>query len=207
MGASSLAKPGEEKTVRTRVVLITSGAGGTGKTTVATELSRILSEYRRRVLYMDAEPVQTFQHFFEDTRPVEHVLDLVSSLGNSEAFTSELLRMVRSEHFDYLPAFGTLPDTLGLPDNIYERIAAAACGSGIYDYIVIDTDHHFDSIKLALISMADRVVFVTDGTERVDAAMEILSGSIDMSGDRFITVSNLRDQEDRKRLRGLAMML
>lgn len=207
IGAASLENPGEERTARTSVVLITSAAGGTGKTTVATELCRVLSEYRRKVLYMDAEPIQVFQHFFEDRRPAEHVLELVSSLNDTEAFYSELIRMVRSEHFDYLPAFGALPDTLGLPDNIYERITQAVCVSGIYDYIVIDTDNHFDSSKLALLAMADRVIFVTDDTERVGNAMDILRGSIDMTGDRFITVSNRRNDEDKKRIRGLAMML
>lgn len=145
----------------TQVVAVTSPIGGAGKTTTALGVSACLAQSYKRVLYVDAEQIQTFQFFLENrgALPMAAVQKL---MGPKEQVYSELRAYLRKESFTYLPPFPVALSSASLePANLLDFIRSAR-ESGDFDFIVVDTDSVFDPFKVQLFSLADRVILVTE---------------------------------------------
>ena len=69
-GVSNLNVPIKEGGNDPKIILVTSAAGGVGKTTIALGLSSALSDMYKRVLYIEASRLQNFQQHMEDDSPI-----------------------------------------------------------------------------------------------------------------------------------------
>lgn len=162
---------GKEKD--TEVIMFCSASGGVGKTTLALSLSGELARRYKRVLYVNAERINTFQAFFGDTEavPLEAYADFAFK---DKVLYSRVKHVIRNEIFDYLPPFSVALSSINVDFSMYELFIDSAVQTKAYDYIIVDTDHVFDEAKAALITKADKVLFVVEQNEKSVHAMNVL---------------------------------
>ena len=135
----------------TQIILVYSACGGVGKTTVALGISACLTKNYKRVLYINASRLQSFQRML-DNKSFITASDVYAKLVNpSENIYNDIKHVIRQELFSYLPPFKAALMSLGLKYSVYEKIAVGAKKSTDYDYIIIDADSSFDEEEAKLI--------------------------------------------------------
>ena len=193
-----------EKTKKkdSKIVLVTSACGGAGKTTVALGISSFLAKNYKRVLYINAGRLQSFQRVLKDQTPIlaPRVYARLSAASESMSTVSEsayedIKQVIRKEDFSYLPPFKAAIISLGIAYSTYERIAAAAKDSNDYDYIVIDADTSFDDDQARLLNTADSVIVVTGQTGAAVYATNMFASSInDINDEKYSFICNNYDE-------------
>lgn len=172
----------DESGGKARQLLFYSPQGGSGKTTCALAVAACLREQYKRVLYVDAENLQTFGSLLKSAPEASQ--GMVRALQQMTGNPFENLReFVRSDLFDYLPPVRACLSTCGVDLDVYRRFVSAATESGEYDYVVVDTDSSLDARKLALISSADVVAVPLVDDQQASSKVGRLLASID-GGDR-----------------------
>lgn len=180
----------------TQVVLFYSASGGTGKTTVAMGVSASLTKNYKKVLYINASRLQSFQHMLENSAPVTST-DVYAKLSgdSSENVYADIKHVIRKELFNYLPPFKAALMSLGLRYSVFCNIIKSAKKSGDFDFIVVDVDVAFDEDKADLINLADKVVIVTNQSTAAVSATNILVANINgMNTDKYIFICNNFDK-------------
>ena len=179
------------KSQQTQVVLVCSASGGTGKTTVAMGMAASLSRNYKRVLYLNADRLHTFQYLLESQAPIAAPEVYAKLAAPGEDIYSQIKHVIRKELFSYLPPFKAALMSLGLSYSVYEKIIASAKQSGDFDFILVDADVAFDEEKAQLMNMADRVVVVTNQRKASVTAANILASNVNgMGGEKYIFLCN-----------------
>ena len=174
-----------------KVVLVYSAAGGVGKTTLAMGLCTCLSHAFKRVLYVNAAHLQSFQYWMSDPTPISSPATYAALSMADDQSWAELSPVVRKEHFFYLPAFKAALMSLGLDYSLYLKLVLGAKASGEYDYIVVDVESGFDEYKAQLIDAADKVVVVTTPTAASVFATNTLVSNVNlMQVEKYVFVCN-----------------
>jgi len=181
----------------TQVILVCSACGGVGKTTVALGISASLTKNYKKVLYINAGRLQSFQRMLENSTVVSSA-DVYAKLAReNENIYSEIKHVIRKEIFSYLPPFKAALMSLGIPYSIYEKIAVSAKNSKDYDYIVIDADTAFDEDNAKLLDISDKVIVVTEQTSTSIFATNLLIDNINgTNSDKYIFVCNNFDKNE-----------
>lgn len=181
----------------TQVILVTSAAGGVGKTTVAMGVAASLAKNYKRVLYINASRLQTFQHMLANHTSIS-TADVYTKLSMKiDNIYSEIKHVIRKEEFSYLPPFKGALMSLGIEYSVFERIAISAKNSKEYDFIIIDADSVFDEDKAALISLADKVIIVTSQSVSSVTATNTLATNINgINSDKYIFICNNFKKEE-----------
>ena len=150
---------GVNKNAKCQIVVFYSPIGGSGCTITALGVAAALRSQYRRVLYIDAEYVQTFACYLEKVTEASQrmAVDMRRSTGDS---FDVMASYIATEGFDYLLPLrgGLVANDLSL--EYYIRFLNAAVSSNQYDYIVVDTDSVFDKTKTILFNAADKVVVI-----------------------------------------------
>lgn len=180
----------------TQIILVTSAAGGVGKTTVAMGVAACLAQNYKRVLYINASRLQNFQFLLDNETPIS-APDVYSKLLTSYGTLYEDVKhVIRKENFSYLPAFKAALMSLGIEYSVYEKFALSAKKSGDYDYIVIDAESTFDEYKTNLLDISDKVIFVVDQSfNNVYATNTFLANVNGISAEKYIFVCNKFEKE------------
>lgn len=180
----------------TQIVLVTSAAGGVGKTTVAMGIAASLSKNYKRVLYVNASHLQVYQHMLENPSAITGSDVYAKLAAASEDIYSEIKHVIRKETFSYLPPFKAALMSLGLEYSLYEKIAVSAKKSEDFDFIIIDADTTFDEGKASLLNLADKVVVVTKQTMASVLATNIFVSNINGVGaDKYSFICNDFEKE------------
>lgn len=179
------------KKKETQIILVTSAAGGVGKTTIAMGIAANLTQNYKKVLYINAARLQTFQYRFKNPAVIS-APEIYTSLLSKEAVSYEDINYaVRKELFYYLPAFKAALVSLGIEYSVYRKIAMTAKKNGDYDFIIIDAENTFDEEKLNLIDVADKIVIVTDQTlDGVRSTNFLLTNINGVNADNYIFICN-----------------
>lgn len=179
----------------TQIVLVTSACGGVGKTTVAMGICSALEIAYKKVLYVGAEYLQTFQYWLNDLTPITDS-KIYSEIGdNSRNAYLTVKSAIKSEVFCYLPPFKAAILSMGISFSVFEKIISDAKMVGDYDYIVVDTDSIFSEDKVRLLGIADKVLVVTDQTERSYFATEQLIKNIsELNTEKYLFICNMYEQ-------------
>ena len=176
---------------KTQIVVVTSAAGGVGKTTVAMGLSACLAKNYKKVLYLNAEQLQTFQYMMQNAVPVTANEIYADITNQDEKIYHDIKYIIRKETFNYVPPFKASLMSLGIPVSFFKNLALGARDSNDYDYIVIDTDIVFDEEKAQLIDIADKVIVVTKQNRASVYATNLLVSNINgVNSDKYIFVCN-----------------
>lgn len=180
----------------TQIILVYSACGGVGKTTVALGISACLTKNYKRVLYINAGRLQSFQRMLDNKSPIASS-DVYAKLANpSENAYNDVKHVIRKEQFSYLPPFKAALMSLGLKYSVYEMIAVGAKKSTDYDYIIMDADSSFDEEEAKLIDIADKVVVVTRQNETSVFATNLLVSNINGSNsEKYVFICNDFDKE------------
>lgn len=182
------------KSKETKVVLLYSGAGGVGKTTLSMAISYCLTKSFKKTLYINAHRVNSFQFYLNNQTPVPNSVytDLVNADLN---IFNRIKHVIRNEEFDYLPPFSASLSSLDLNFYVYEEIIKSAKATREYDVIVVDSDTAFDSAKASLITLADQVIIVTTQSKAAVNATNMLIKNMNChDNEKFIFVCNDFDE-------------
>lgn len=180
----------------TQVVFVCSASGGTGKTALAMALSACLIKNYKKVLYINAGYLQSFQRLLENGTPITTPDVYTKLISGDENVYDEIKHVIRKEVFYYLPPFKAALISLGLSFNVYEKIIMSAKRSNDYDYIVIDSDAAFDENNARLLNLSDKVVVVTEQTYAAVYATNIFVSNINgITTDKYVFVCNNFDNE------------
>ena len=165
----------------TQIILVTSAAGGVGKTTLAMGIAASIAQNYKRVLYINASRLQVFHHMLTNGSAIT-ALDVYTKLASASSYVyTEIKHVIRKEIFSYLPPFKASLMSLGLKYSVYEKIIVSAKKSGDFDFIIVDTDTAFDEEKTGLYNLADRILVVTKQTLASVLATDILLNNINGS--------------------------
>ncbi len=183
----------------TQVVLVCSASGGTGKTTVAMGISASLTKNYKKVLYINASRLHSFQYMLESTASITspEVYAKLNAAGDN--IYSEIKHVIRNELFSYIPPFKAALISLGLEYDVYEKIVLSAKKSGDFDFVIIDADVAFDDNQARLINLADKVVVVTNQSMAAVVATNVLVSNVNgMNSEKYIFICNnfSKDQDN-----------
>ncbi|MCD8299917.1 MAG: AAA family ATPase [Clostridiales bacterium] len=185
----------KEKKV-SQIVVVTSAAGGVGKTTVAMGLCAALSRSYKKVLYIDAERLQTFQFLLRSKEPLSGDIPCRELTEAGCVSYQKIRKLIRKEEFAYLPPFRAALLSLGVSPDVFGRIAKSAKLSGEYDYVVVDTDSVFDENKAGLIDIADKVIVVTRQNLASVTATNVFTANVNgIDGDKYLLLCNDYDPD------------
>lgn len=194
--SSDILKIQKDETQETKVILVYSASGGTGKTTIAVGVGASLTKNYKKVLYINAARLQAFQHMLQNHSPIT-AGEVYSKLSDgSENIYAEIRHVIRNELFSYLPPFKAALMSLGLDYSIYKKIILSAKKSREYDFIIVDADVTFDEEKAELLNLADKIVIVTNQTVASVMSTNLLVRNINgISSEKYIFVCNNFDKE------------
>lgn len=178
-----------------QIILVDSACGGTGKTTIALGISACLTKNYKRVLYINAGRLQTFQRVLNNQTPISSANVYAKLASPSDSIYEDIKHTIRKEQFSYLPPFKAAIMSLGIPYTAFEQIAISAKKSTDYDYIIVDADTVFDEAKARLIDIADKVMIITDQTEAAVYATNIFARNINgINSEKYCFVCNNFDK-------------
>lgn len=180
----------------TQIIMVTSAAGGVGKTTVAMGVATCLAQNYKRVLYIEASRLQSAQCLLENDTPISSA-DIYTKLFNpSETIYADIKHVIRKEMFSYVPPFKAALISLGLNYSIYEKLVMSGKKSGDFDYIIIDAESTFDEQKINLLDLSDKVVIVLKQEKSaVQATNQMVSNIDNINTDKYLFVCNSFDSE------------
>lgn len=189
--SAELLNDGSHTKKESQIVVVTSAAGGVGKTTVAMGLSACLASNYKKVLYLNADRLQTFQHMLQNTTPIT-AGDIYTKLSRAgENIYHDIKHLIRNEKFNYIPPFKAPLMSLGIPLSVFYKLVAGAKKSHDYDFIVIDADTVFDEEKIKLIQIADKVIILTKQTKESVFATKVFVENINgIHDEKYCFVCN-----------------
>lgn len=148
---SSLRKP-------TRVVSITSGKGGVGKTHTTVNLGLALSRMGRKVLLLDADLGLANINVLLGFKPAATLNELLHG-----KVTAEELVVSYAPGFDIIPASSGIPELTRLSDEEKMALVGAFDEFGDkYDYMLIDTAAGIGDNVVYFNTSAEEVIVVID---------------------------------------------
>ncbi len=179
------------KKQETQIVLVTSANGGAGKTTVAMGISACLAKNYKKVLYVNASRLQSFQYMFENKANISSNEVYIKLASGGKFVYSEIKHLIRNEVFSYIPAFKAALMSVGLEYSIFEKIILSAKESKEYEVIVVDAESTFDENKIKLLDISDKAIIVTgQDIASVEATNVFVDNINSVNTDKYIFVCN-----------------
>lgn len=191
VGISNLNIPVKEGDNDPKIIFITSASGGVGKTTIALGLAAALSDMYKKVLYIEAARLQSFQQHMDDSSPILNQGTYTKMSNPTRRIYQEIKDELRKQNFFYLPPLKAALMSFGIEYHIYGMIAKAAKESSEYDYIIVDADTIFDEAKAKMINVSDRVIIVSESTKNsAFATNQLVSNINNSSSEKYLFVCN-----------------
>jgi len=186
---------GEGNAKETKVVVVYSAIGGSGKTSLAMGLAGSLTQNFQKVLFIDAEYVQNAHFFFRDGTALP-----TDVIAKAQAEPNNMFHVIRPycrhEDFDYLPPFRASLSAMNLSYSFYIDLIRNIKATKQYDFIVVDTDSIFDALKNELLAVANKVVMITMQDEYSAMKTNTLLNSVDLTDDaKLMFICNIYRNE------------
>lgn len=184
-----------------QIILVTSANGGVGKTTMAIGLSMGLSDMYKKVLYIQASYLQTFQQYIDNDEPIKSNV-IYQLIDKSKKNIYEKIKYeIRNQNMYYLPPFRTSLMSLGMEYSIFEMIAKQAKEARDFDYIIIDSDIVLDKNKASMMNLADKVIIISEATETsVYATNRLIDNIENYTSEKYLFICNFFDDDKQKNL-------
>lgn len=179
---------------RTRVLAVSSGKGGVGKTIVALALATVLASAKKKVLLMDAD-IGTANVNVVLGRPVEYNLwDVIKGripVEQTICTIGENLDLLPGVNGVYEATFWRQHHTEKLWKDLDHRLS-------LYDYVIVDTGAGISNTIVQFISASDElvVVFTPEATSVTDAYALIKTlHAENYTGRTYLVENMVRRQE------------
>lgn len=175
----------------TQIILVTSAAGGVGKTTVAMGVAACLAQNYKRVLYINAARLQNFQNLLDNKTALTSPEVYSRLLNPQDNIYSDIAHVIRKELFSYIPAFKASLMSLGIDFSVYKSIVMSAKKSEDYDLIVVDLENTFDEKYTELLDIANKVIIVTSQSSQSVYHTNLLVANVNgVNSDKYVFVCN-----------------
>lgn len=180
-----------------QIIVVTSAAGGVGKTTIAVGLSASLARDYKKVLYMNCDYLQGYMLLLKNQTVISNNEIYTKLIRNKVNLYRDIRHVIRNESFSYLPPFKASLMSLGISPDVFRVIAEEAKNSGDYDYVILDTNSVFDEQKARFLDAADRVISVVKQNQAsVIATNAFVSNINGMTGEKYLFVCNDYDKTE-----------
>ncbi|GAB3598414.1 tyrosine-protein kinase domain-containing protein [Microbacterium tumbae] len=179
---------------RVRVLLVTSGAPGEGKSTVAVNLAMTLAAAEKSVLLIDADLRRPRAH--------EHA-GIDGSIGLTGVLLNEVdmeiaKKRIAGTDLDVLPS-GTVPPNPAEILTSTPMVELIEWASDAYDFVVIDSPPILSVADANLLSpLVDGVILVVDATRTRSATLARSVKSLESGGARILGTVLNRARRDRR---------
>lgn len=140
----------------TRVVMVYSPQGGSGKTTTAMGVCCGLVNIGSRVLYINTESLQSFGGYLPEERTMDD--GLIKQILNGGVQPDQLRANILHKEFDYLAPMQYAMTSYGMDESRFSALIRTAAQSMGYDFLVLDCSCDFTAAKAALMKSAAFVV-------------------------------------------------
>lgn len=149
-----------------KIISITSGKGGVGKTSIVTNMAMALSKFGKKVLILDGDLGMANVDIFFGVHPQKNLQDLLSGSPLRECLTSV------AQNIDLLAGGSGLHGLCHI--NAFQRreiLSQISEVNFMYDYLLIDTSPGLHDYVLHLNSVADEclVILTPDPSSFTDA--------------------------------------
>lgn len=142
---------------RARVITITSGKGGVGKTTLVANLGLVIARLGRRVLLLDGDLGLANLAILFNQAPKRTLEDALAGRCSMQDVV-----LVVNEGLAVLPAAAGVARLAELPDDERRPLLGDIARLGTeYDLLLIDTGAGIGATVQDLVALADRVFLVT----------------------------------------------
>jgi flagellar biosynthesis protein FlhG len=142
---------------KTRVIAVTSGKGGVGKTSLSLNLSVILSLEGKKVLIIDGDMGLANVAIMAGVIVKKNIAHYITGKSSLKEIIIQ-----GPGNIDILPGASGIQELADLPVDIQEKIMTElnilACN---YDVLIIDTGAGLNSSVMAFASIADDIIVVT----------------------------------------------
>ena len=179
----------------TKVVSVFSVGGGCGKTTVALSVAHNLYKKGNRVLYVSTQSMQDFEFFIPNCEKLSSEFSYQCTINIKNALKL-LMSEIKSEGFDYIPAFNKIPSTYQVTFDTYVDMVEYINQRSIYDYIIVELSDNITTKKNAFMHNCYRTLIVTTQEEIAVKKLETFMGSIAGFNDKVTILCN-RVKSDR----------
>lgn len=157
-------KLGDDKS---KLIFFHSPSGGVGTSTMAASCAIRLASRGLRTLYLNLESFGASEIFFEAVGQFDMsdiIFALKSKKTNLALKLESCVRQADNGVYFYAPSKLAL-DMTELNDEDVTRLLTELCISGVYDYIIVDTEFSISKDALKIYRMASKLVWVGDGSE------------------------------------------
>lgn len=184
-----------EKIKETKVVMIYSPIGGAGKTTAALGISQCLTLQFKKVLYVNAEHINSFQAYMVNRTPLPDMVSKELSTNNKQIYEN-LKHYIRKEGFDYLPPLRVSLSSLGVKYLMYKHFIECAKKSKEYDFILFDMESVFTDESAEMFEMADKIIILGLQDKASVFKLEMFFNNVSCNDeDKYIFICNKFNEE------------
>jgi cellulose biosynthesis protein BcsQ len=177
------------KIEETKVFMIYSPSGGSGKTTVGIGLAAALTGVNRKVLYISTESLQSF-YFVKTEKYCPSGFDKLM-ISREENILDSLDSVIDNNIFDYLLPFRQALSSINIKLSDYQFLIDKIKSSGKYDYIIVDTSTDLTAEKSMLMSKCDKVILLAGQGKEETIKLNSLLFNIDCSNEsKFLFICN-----------------
>ncbi len=180
---------GKEGKKGTKVVSVFSVGGGCGKTTVALSVAHNLHKQGNRVLYVSTQPMQDFQFVIPNCGRLSSEFSYQCTINIKNALKL-LLREIKTEGFDYIPAFNKIPSTYQVTFETYVDMIDYINQKNMYDYIIVELSNSISTKKNSFMHNCYRTLIVTTQEETAVKKLENFLESMAGFSDKVTILCN-----------------
>lgn len=181
----------------TRLYVVYSVCGGSGKTIGGLGLSSALSDLGKRVLYINTESYQDFNFYLEDRNYASTSLGYAMATNDYD-MVPRMLTELGNEDFDFLRPFEKTPLSYQITEDSYLNLVDKIKNMKKYDVIVLEVSRDLTKGKLRLMEQADKVINICMQSEDAAYKNEKLLANINWKEEQWVFLCNRykKDEEN-----------
>ena len=175
-----------------RFIAITSGKGGVGKSTIAANISYLLSMYGYRVALFDADIGLANQDIILGVKPKYTLIDLLEGKASMEEVVIKI-----NNNFLFIP--GESGDEILRYKNsdILEKFFDGLKVVGELDFLIIDTGAGIgESVRSFVAAATDTIVVTMPDPSAIMDAYSMIKFCAKAHDEVFLVVNNVRSQKE-----------